>query len=635
MTSTEEPRKPDQASEEELHDHEFVPEDDEIIARAFRRSLLVIGAVALLVLLAVYLLRPATDPGEETSLATEAPREVVREEITPPRLTFVDVTQPAGIDFTHESGAAGDKLLPETMGSGVAFLDLDEDGDPDLLFSNGARWPEDGGGSSGPKLYRNDSTADGIAFADVTGPSGLDQILKETSFYGTGLAVGDADGDGLPDVFLASVGGNRLLRNEGELTFADVTTAAGVAGDADTWSTSAAFVDVDNDGDLDLFVCNYVVWSRQIDTDVDYRLTGVGRAYGPPVNYQGTQPYLYRNEGDGTFVDISAEAGIEVVNDATGVAVGKGLGVAPIDIDADGWIDLMVANDTVQNFLFHNQGNGTFSESAQTYGLAYGRQGEATGAMGVDAAHYRNDRELGFAIGNFANEMTSLYISQGDPTLYADEAITDGIGAPSRTLLTFGTLFLDVDLDGRLDLLQTNGHLENEIGTVDPSQTYEQRSQLFWNAGPDHRQTFLEIAPENGGDLARTLVGRSSAVADADGDGDLDVVLTQIGRPALLLRNDQASGHHWLRVRLQDPTSANRHALGAWVEITADGQTQRRSVVATRSYQSQSDPAVTFGLGPATSIEAATVIWPGGYRQELDPSDWNVDSIRVVTRSDS
>ena len=263
--------------------------------------------------------------------------------------------------------------------------------------------------------------------------------------------------------------------------------------------------------------------------------------------------------------------------------------MAPVDIDRDGWVDLLVANDTVQNFLFHNQGDGTFVESAQTYGLAYGRQGEATGAMGIDAGHYRNDDDLGFAIGNFANEMTSLYISQGDPTLYADESITDGIGAPSRTLLTFGILFLDVDLDGRLDLLQTNGHLENEIGSVDPSQTYEQRSQLFWNAGPDSRQTFVEVRPRPPATWRAArgpLVGRrrrrrrrrSRRGADPD------------RARRLLLRNDQDTGHHWLRVRC-----STRRRPTAWPRrldrVTAGGATQRRQVVAARSYQSQSDPA--------------------------------------------
>ena len=256
----------------------------------------------------------------------------------------------------------------------------------------------------------------------------------------------------------------------------DAASEAGVAGAADAWSTGAAFFDLENDGDLDLFVCNYVRWSRQIDLALDYRLTGVGRAYGPPVNYEGTHSSLYRNEGDGTFADVSAGAGIEVANTATGVPVGKALAVLPVDVDVDGRTDLLIANDTVRNFFFHNLGDGVFEEVGELWGLAYGRNGEATGAMGLDVAHYRNDAEIGFAIGNFANEMTSLYLSQGDPTLYADEAISEGVGAPSRLALSFGVLFFDADLDGRQDLLQANGHLESEINAVDPSQTYEQTS---------------------------------------------------------------------------------------------------------------------------------------------------------------
>jgi hypothetical protein len=261
------------------------------------------------------------------------------------------------------------------------------------------------------------------------------------------------------------------------------------------------------------------------------------------------------------------------------------------------------------------------------WGLAYGRAGEATGAMGVDAGYYRNDQELGFAIGNFANEMTSLYLSQGDPSLYADEAIGEGIGASSRLMLSFGLLFLDYDLDGRLDLLQTNGHLESEINSVDPSQSYEQASQLFWNAGPDHRQGFIPVDPLTTGDLAQAIVGRGSAMADADGDGDLDLVITQTGRPALLLRNDQSLGHHWLRLKLRSP-GPNRDAIGARVALMYDGQAQRRQVMPTRSYQSQSELVLTFGLGSTAAIDSIQIIWPDGNTQEV--GSLPVDQLHVI-----
>ena len=380
------------------------------------------------------------------------------------------------------------------------------------------------------------------------------------------------------------------------------------------------------DGDLDLFVCNYVRWSRQIDFEIDYRLTGVGRAYGPPTNYEGTFSYLYRNDGDGTFTDVSAESGIQVRNEATDVPVGKALALLPIDANDNGWIDVLVANDTVQNFMFHNLG-GTFEEAGAFWGIAFGRAGEATGAMGVDASYYRNDRELGFAIGNFANEMTSLYISQGDPTLFADEAIGDGIGAPSRTMLSFGVLFLDYDLDGRQDLLQSNGHLESEINTVDPSQTYRQPSQLFWNAGPDQRQTFVAVDPQLSGDLGQPMIGRGSASADIDGDGDLDVVITQVADRPLLLRNDLAAGHHWLRLKLL-AKGQNREAIGARIELDINGTTQIRQVMPTRSYQSQSERIVTLGLGQANRYESLRVVWPDGSDEEI--GDLQLDQLHVI-----
>ncbi len=617
---TEDPRQPDSPAEE------LVPADDSIIGRALRWSALalVIGAAAIGALL--WLARRPAEVAPEQTLERTAPV-AVDTAIEAPPVRFVDVTAEAGIDFVHVNGAEGDKLLPETMGSGAAFFDYDNDDDPDLLLVNSTYWPHSAARPAGPSqrprsaLYGN---AGGGRFEDVSAAAGLD-----LSLYGTAAAVGDYDGDGWRDLFIAAVGENRLLRNVNG-RFTDVTAAAGVAGAADEWSTSSAFVDYDGDGDLDLFVCNYVRWSKEIDLQLDYRLTGVGRAYGPPLNYEGTFPYLYRNEGDGTFTDVSAESGVQVRNEATGGPVAKALAVAPVDVDRDGRIDLLVANDTVRNFLYHNQGDGTFQEVGELWGLAYGRNGEATGAMGVDAGHYRNDGELGFAIGNFANEMTSLYISQGDPTFFADEAIGEGIGAPSRLMLSFGVLMFDYDLDGRLDLLQVNGHLESEINSVDPSQTYEQPSQLFWNAGPEQRQGFVPVDLTTAGDLAMPIVGRGSALADVDGDGDQDVVLTQTGRRAVLLRNDQQTAHHWLAVRLVDG-GANKDAIGAWIELEAAGRTQRRQVMPTRSYLSQSERTVHFGLGDSDKIDALRVVWPDGAVQPVEPPA--VDRVLVVRRS--
>jgi hypothetical protein len=327
---------------------------------------------------------------------------------------------------------------------------------------------------------------------------------------------------------------------------------------------------------------------------------------------------------------VASESGIQVHNPATGIPVAKSLALAPIDLDRDGWIDLLVANDTVKNDFFHNLGNGKFEEVGELYGLAYGPDGAATGAMGVDVGHFRNDRNLGFMIGNFANEMTSVYVSQDDPTLFVDHAIGEGIGAPSRRVLTFGLFLFDYDLDGRLDLLQANGHLENEIHKMDPSQTYRQAAQLFWNAGPGHGPAFVTVPAEQSGDLALEIVARGAAFADIDGDGDLDVVLTQIAGPPLLLRNDQHLDHHWLRVKLVG-RSPNRDAIGAWVELQAGGTMQRRQVMPTRSYLSQVELPVTFGLGKADRVEALKVIWPDGSEQTLQPMA--VDQVLVIEQS--
>ena len=599
---------------------ELAAEDDAVIGRALARSLKVLAALAVAALLVValrFVFRAAPEEAREIPVA--APRPVAAAPEVP-AVAFTDVTAEAGIDFVHVNGAEGEALLPETMGAGAAFFDFDNDGDQDLLLVNSTEWSVVSTAHDGPTmaLYENDGSG---RFSDRTAALGL-----ATSFYGTGVAVGDVDNDGWVDLFVSAVGPNRLFRNLEGAGFEDVTAAAGVAGAAAEWSSSSAFFDADGDGDLDLLVGNYVRWSREIDIEVGYQLTGVGRAYGPPVNYRGTTMDLYRNDGSGAFADVSEQAGLHILNPATDTPVAKTLGLAPVDIDGDGDVDVVVANDTVRNFLLVNDGSGAFTEEGELYGLAYGRDGEATGAMGADAADFRNDGELGFAIANFANEMTSLYVSQGDPTLWSDEAITAGIGAPSRRVLSFGLFFFDYDLDGRLDLLQVNGHLEDDIEVVEPSQQYRQAPQLFWNAGPDAASTFVPVEPAPGDGLTRELVGRGSSYADIDGDGDLDVLLLQTGDRPLLLRNDQETGHRWLRFVLRgDGERVNRDAVGAWVEVEqstpAGPVVQRRRVMPTRSYQSQVEPIVTIGLGDLASVDDLTrveVLWPDGTRQPVD-----------------
>ncbi len=602
--------------------------DDRVIGRAFRWSLMAFAIITVAVGAGIAFVKFGEKPDEVVEEAiVEAPK--VREqpaEVQAPSVRFTDITEQAGIDFVHVNGAYGDKLLPETMGGGVAFLDYDNDGDQDLLLVNSTYWPgHEPADQPAPTtvLYRNDGTG---KFDNVTADSGLG-----IDVYGQGVAVGDYDNDGWADVFITTVGDNRLFHND-QGVFREVTAEAGVQGATGDWGTSAAFLDYDNDGDLDLFVANYVRWSPDIDFEIDFKLTGIGRAYGPPTTFAGSHPYLYRNDGDKGFTNVSAEAGVQVDNPATGQPMGKALGLGIMDVDGDGWLDILVANDTVQNFLFHNRGDGSFEDMGVMYGVAFDRNGAATGAMGVDGAHFRNDGDLGFAVGNFANEMTSLYVTQAETTPLADESIVEGIGPPSRAALTFGLFFFDYDLDGRLDLFQANGHLETEINVVQASQHYAQPAQLFWNCGPDCASSFLAAPAQDSGDLGTPLVGRGAAYADIDGDGDLDILVTQNGRRPMLLRNDQALGHHWLRVQLVG-AEVNLDAIGAWIELTAGGVTQRRQVMPTRSYISQVELPVTFGLGKADKVDGLRVRWPDGSTQEI--KDVTVDSLLVIEQPES
>ncbi|NEV62683.1 CRTAC1 family protein [Thiorhodococcus minor] len=575
------------------------------IRRAFILSSAVIASAALLAGAAYLLLSraPEREPVEEARIETPIPAPAPSE---PPDVRFTDITAAAGIDFVHVSGAYGERLMPETIGSGAAFFDYDRDGDQDLLLVNSRRWAGHLEGKPQPTqaLYANDGTGH---FADVTEQAGLALVA-----YGMGVAIGDYDDDGWEDVYLTTLETNHLLRND-QGHFEDVTGQAAVGG-ADTWSSSAAFLDYDKDGDLDLFVVNYVKWSRETDLAIDFRLTGLGRAYGAPVNFVGTDNRLYRNEGNGRFTDVTETSGIRVTDPVSSNPVGKGLGVVPVDYDQDGWLDLVVVNDTVRNFLFRNLGNGSFEEVGVFEGIAYDRNGKATSAMGVDAAHFRDDQDVGIAIGNFANEMASLFVTADGRTPLVDEAVLEGMGPASRIPLTFGVVFLDYDLDGRLDLLLANGHLEHEINKVQQSQHYAQPPLLFWNCGHACPGRFLAVT--DAGDLMAPMVGRGVSYADIDGDGDLDLLITQNGRRPALLRNDQRSGHHWLRVKLVG-RAPNTDALGARLELTVDGVTRIRDLVSARGYLSAVEPVVTFGLGAADHVERLRITWPEGQVQEL------------------
>lgn len=599
---------------EEHYEHDEQQDgDDRIIGTALRWSSLVIAIIALTVVGIIFFRNQEEETPDSIDRGTiDAPAKVTLTSGRPV-VPFTDVTEEAGINFHHFSGAVGEKLLPETMGGGCAFLDYDNDGDADLFFVNSSYWPH----QSPPKkptshvLYRNNG--DGT-FTDVTREAGLFDVR-----YGMGVAVGDVNNDGWVDLYITALGENRFYQNLGG-TFE--ARDLNINGGENEWSTSAGFFDMENDGDLDLFVCTYVQWSREQDFELNFTLNGTDRAYGPPKLYKGTFSRLYRNDGD-VFTDISKEAGIQVVNAATGEPEGKALAVTFADPDADGDLEIFVANDTVRNFFFENNGDGTFTEIGAIAGVAFDNMGAATGAMGIDSVYYADDDRLSFAIGNFANEASSFFVQQPqNPMRFADMSNSEGIGSPSRLRLSFGLFFFDYDLDGRPDMLQANGHLEDEISQIQSSQQYRQPAQLFWNRGAGLEAAFTAVPDEELGDLAKPIVGRGAAFADYDLDGDPDVLLTQTGGAPLLLRNDQQPRHMWLKVRLKGTTS-NSQGIGARVILTTDQGVQQRVIMPTRSYLSQVEPIAHFGLGRNIQPKRIEVYWPGGRSQLVEVNGTN------------
>ncbi len=504
----------------------------------------------------------------------------------------MDVTTPAGIEFRHNSGAYGGKFLPETLGSGCAFLDYDGDGWQDILLINSMDWPGHKRGQSTLKLYRNNRNG---AFTDVTRSAGLD-----IEMYGMGVAVGDYNNDGFPDILITCVGQNRLFRNTGKGTFIDVTESSGL-GRRQAFSTSALWFDYDRDGFLDLFVCNYVKWSPE--HDVFCSLDGKHKSYCTPEAYRGETCWLFRNRGNGTFEDVTATSGIF---DSSS----KSLGVAMLDYDQDGWPDLLVANDTQPNKLYRNQRNGTFKDVAVDAGIAFSAEGKARAGMGVDVADFDNSGNPGVAITNFDNEMIGLYRASGGGN-YADVAIPSGVGLASKNTLGFGCTFVDVNLDGALDLIVVNGHIDDTVRNV-RNVGYAQPPQLFLNDG---KSVFREIGDEVGGGFSLPKVGRGLAYGDFDRDGDADILMTTNDGPAYLFRNDQTAGNRSIRFHLVG-TKSNRDAIGASVRVFHAGQTQSRWVKGGSSYLSQSELPVTFGLGKRDKIDRVVIQWPSGRTEE-------------------
>jgi hypothetical protein len=511
-------------------------------------------------------------------------------------IEFVDVTAQAGIHFKHNSGAFGKKYLPETMGSGVCFIDYDNDGWQDIFFVNSMDWPEHKTGKSYPALYHNNH--DGT-FTDVTRQAGL---AIET--YGLGCTVGDYDNDGFDDLYLTTVGSNHLFHNLGNGKFADVTAKAGVASPG--FSASAAWFDYDNDGKLDLFVTHYIEWS--VEKDQYCSLDNKNKSYCTPQTYKGESSRLYHNKGNGIFEEVTKRAGLL---DPTS----KALGVALLDYDNDGWMDLFVTNDTEPNKLYHNNHDGTFTDVGVNVGVAFSDSGRVRAGMGTDAADIDGSGFPSVVIGNFTNENMALYRSDGSG-LFTDESTRSGISQMTPQSLTFGCFFMDYDLDGSLDIVAANGHVSDDIAVVQPTLRYAQPTGVYRNVG---NRKFEDMSGKLGRAIQKAVVGRGVAYADIDNDGDLDLVITANNGPARLLRNENANQNDALRVKLIG-TKSNRDAIGAKVTLTTNtGVTLSRMVKGGSSYLSQSELPLTFGLGKPGNAKSLRlqIVWPSGRKDSL------------------
>jgi hypothetical protein len=527
---------------------------------------------------------------------------------------LTDVTSQAGIQFRHNTGAFGGKFLPETLGSGCAFLDYDGDGWQDILLLNGMDWPGHKHQRSTLKLYKNNRNG---TFTDVTSAAGLD-----IEVYGMGVAVGDYNNDGFPDIFITCIGENRLFRNTGKGAFVDATKQSGLGG-RKSFSTSAIWFDYDRDGLLDLFVCNYVKWLPE--HDVFCSLDGKNKSYCTPEAYHGETCWLFHNRGNGTFEDVTATSGIF---DSSS----KSLGVAMLDYDSDGWPDLIVANDTQPNKLYKNQHNGTFKDVAVDVGIALSTEGKARAGMGIDAADFDNSGKPGVAITNFDNEMIGLYSLSGGN--FSDIAVRSGVGLPSKNKLGFGCVFEDFNLDGMLDLLVVNGHIDDTVRNV-RGVGYAQSPQLFLNNGGGN---FKEVGANLGGGFSAPKVGRGLACGDFDRDGDADILMTTSHGPAYLYRVDETSGNRSIRIHLIG-TKSNRDGIGAKVRIYYEGISQSRLIKGGSSYLSQSELPITFGVGKRDQIERLVVEWPSGkteeYKTLLSKTAYQITEEKGITKKEN
>ncbi len=509
-----------------------------------------------------------------------------------PAVHFTEVSKSAGLKFVHHNGGFGKKYLPETMGSGTAFVDLDGDGWPEIILLNCKDWNPSGKHYLSA-IYRNNRNG---TFTDVTAGSGFD-----VEMYAMGVAVADYDNDGRPDIYVTALEGDHLFHNEGSNRFRDVTAASGIRNA--NFGTSAAWLDYDRDGKADLFVANYIEWTPA--TDLWCSMDGSTKSYCTPESSKGAPSRLFHNLGNGKFEEVGKKAGIA---DPTS----KSLGVSILDVDNDGWPDIFVSNDTQPNKLYRNNHNGTFTEGGVAAGVAYGEDGVARGAMGVDASDYDRSGYQHLLIGNFSNQMLGLYHNEGSG-LFVDEAPSSSVGRSSLLSLTFGVFFFDFDLDGYPDIFAANGHTEVEIERIQPKVKYKESPLMFRNLG---KGRFENVSTALGSDFSRPIVARGAAHADFDHDGDQDIIVSTNNGPACLYRNDGGNRNHWLNVRLVGSKS-NRSGLGAVVRVQSASGKQSDMMRSGGSYCSQSDLALTFGLGKDDRVTGLEIDWPSGAHQKL------------------